>query len=224
MPQLHELFQRNKIWSSEMTQKDPEYFSRISKGQHPEYLWIGCSDSRVPATQIVDLPPGEVFVHYNIANVVVHSDMNCLSVIQYAVELLQVKHIIVAGHYGCGGIQAAMQASGKGMIDNWLKHIADIMRIHQDKLDALNSDQARLNLLCELNVLEQVANVCRTSMVQRAWKSGQDLTVHGLIYDMADGLLKDLSLSVDGVGQMTEILARGFVSRSEVALRLNVEF
>jgi carbonic anhydrase len=218
MPQLHELFQRNKIWSSEMIQKDPEYFSRISRGQHPEYLWIGCSDSRVPATQIVDLPPGEVFVHYNIANVVVHSDMNCLSVIQYAVESLQVKHIIVAGHYGCGGIQAAMQAGGNGMIDNWLKHIADIMRIHQDKLDALNSDQARLNLLCELNVLEQVANVCRTSMVQRAWKLGQELTVHGLIYDMADGLLKDLSLSVDGIGQMTEILARGFVSRSGATL------
>lgn len=215
MPHLQELFQRNKIWSSEMIQKDPEYFSRLSKEQHPEYLWIGCSDSRVPATQIVDLPPGEVFVHYNIANVVVHSDMNCLSVIQFAVESLQVKHIIVAGHYGCGGIQAAMQANDNSLIDNWLKHIADIMRIHQDKLDALSSERDRLNLLCELNVLEQVANVCRTSMVQRAWKSGQELTVHGLIYDMADGLLKDLSLSVDGVGQMTEILARGFVSRSE---------
>lgn len=217
MPKLQDLFNRNKIWSSEMTQKDPDYFKRISQRQRPEYLWIGCSDSRVPATQIVGLPPGEVFVHYNIANVVVHSDMNCLSVIQYAVESLQVKHIIVAGHYGCGGIQAAMGASGNGMIDNWLKHISDIMRLHQDRLAALSTDQERLNLLCELNVLEQVANVCRTSIVQRAWKAGQDITVHGLIYDMADGLLKDLSLSVDGIGQMTEILARGFVSRRRYA-------
>lgn len=188
------------------THDDPEYFSRLCKEQHPEYLWIGCSDSRVPATQIVDLPPGEIFVHYNIANVVVHSDLNCLSVIQYAVEILKVKHIIVGGHYGCGGIKAAMQNRKHGMIDNWLRHIADIMRMHRDKLDALSSDAERLDLLCELNVLEQVANVCRTSVLQRAWEAGQDVTVHGVIYNMADGILKDLDLSVNGIGQMTQIL------------------
>jgi len=162
----------------------------------------------VPATQIVDLPPGEIFVHYNIANVVVHSDLNCLSVIQYAVEILKVKHIIVGGHYGCGGIKAAMQHQKHGMIDNWLRHIADIMRIHHQKLDALTSDRERLDLLCELNVLEQVANVCRTSVLQRAWEAEQDVTVHGLIYNMADGLLKDLNLSVNSIGQMTRILEK----------------
>ena len=191
-----------------MTRDDPEYFSRLCHEQHPQYLWIGCSDSRVPATQIVDLPPGEIFVHYNIANVVVHSDLNCLSVIQYAVEILKVKHIIVGGHYGCGGIKAAMQHQKHGMIDNWLRHIADIMRIHHEKLDALTSESERLDLLCELNVLEQVANVCRTSVLQRAWEAEQDVTVHGLIYNMADGLLKDLNLSINGIGQMAKILEK----------------
>lgn len=206
MPTLQELFQRNKAWAASKTSEDPEYFARMCEDQRPEYLWIGCSDSRVPATQIVDLPPGKIFVHYNVANVVVHSDLNCLSVIQYAVETLKVKHVIVAGHYGCGGIKAAMQNDHTGMIDNWLKHITDITRIHHEKLDALESDAQRLDLLCELNVLEQVANVCRTSVVQHAWQSGQEVTVYGLIYDMANGELKDLGLRVNGIGQMTEIL------------------
>ncbi|MBT8037189.1 MAG: carbonate dehydratase [Verrucomicrobiae bacterium] len=202
---IDELFQRNKDWAAALTREDPEYFSRMSKDQRPEYLWIGCSDSRVPATQIVDLPPGKIFVHYNIANVVVHSDLNCLSVIQYAIETLKVKHIIVAGHYGCGGIRAAVENKENRMIDNWLRHIADIERIHRAKLDALETEEQRLNLLAELNVQEQVANVCRTSVIRRAWESGQEVTVYGLIYEMANGQLKDLGLRVNGIGQMTEI-------------------
>ena len=209
MPTLRELFKRNKAWAASLIDDDPEYFSRMSEEQKPEYLWIGCSDSRVPATQIVDLPPGKLFVHYNIANVVVHSDLNCLSVIQYAIETLGIKHIIVAGHYGCGGIKAAVYNKKNSMIDNWLRHIADIQRIHHDKLEALESDEQRLDLLSELNVLEQVANVCRTSIVQRAWEAGQEITVYGLIYDMANGQLKDLGLRVNGIGQMTEILHKG---------------
>jgi carbonic anhydrase len=209
MPTLQELLQRNKAWAAELTRDDPEYFSRMCVDHNPEYLWIGCSDSRVPATQIVDLPPGKIFVHYNIANVVVHSDLNCLSVIQYAIEILKVKHVIVAGHYGCGGIKAAMRNNQTRMIDNWLRHIADIQRIHHEKLEALETDDQRLDLLCELNVLEQVANVCRTSIIQRAWEAGQEVTVYGLIYDMANGLLNDLGLRVNGIGEMTDIQQLG---------------
>lgn len=206
MPTLQELFKRNQAWAAAQTREDPEFFTRMNENQRPEYLWIGCSDSRVAATQIVDLPPGKVFVHYNIGNVVVPSDMNCLSVIQYAIETLEIKHIIVAGHYGCGGIKAAVESKKNSMIDNWLRHIADIQRIHHDKLEALETDAHRLDLLCELNVLEQVANVCRTSIIQRAWTAGQEVTVYGLIYDMGNGELKDLGLRVNGIGQMTEIL------------------
>jgi carbonic anhydrase len=191
MKTLKHLFDNNLAWASSINEQDPEFFSRLSKQQDPEYLWIGCSDSRVPANQIVDLPPGEVFVHRNIANVVVHTDLNCLSVIQYAVEVLKVKHIIVCGHYGCGGIKAAMDDKEHGLIDNWLRHIRDVSRFNVEKLTGLTHDE-EYDLLCELNVLEQVKNVCSTSIVKNAWKNGAELFVHGWIYDVANGILRDM--------------------------------
>ena len=187
-----------------MKASDPDFFAKLSRQQNPEYLWIGCSDSRVPSNQIVDLLPGEIFVHRNIANVVIHTDLHCLSVIQYAVEVLKVKHIIVCGHYGCGGIQAAMQKRAYGLIDTWLRHIKDVYRHHQDKLDAVTDEKERLNMLCELNVIEQVTNVSHTSIVQKAWESGQQLSVHGWIYSIEDGILKNLDLCVDGVCEISD--------------------
>ena len=191
---LKPLFENNRQWASKIKESDPDFFTRLSKQQHPEYLWIGCSDSRVPANQIVDLAPGEIFVHRNIANLVIHTDLNCLSVIQYAVEVLKVKHIIVCGHYGCSGVKAAVDNHEHGLIDNWLRNIKDVYRLHQDKIDALQNERDRLNLLCELNVVEQVANVCHTTIVQSAWKTGQELTVHGWAYSIEDGILKDLNV------------------------------
>ena len=191
---LKNLFEQNKKWAEKVKESEPDFFLKLSKQQNPEYLWIGCSDSRVPANQIVDMLPGQIFVHRNIANVVVHTDLNCLSVIQYAVEVLKVKHIIVCGHYGCGGIQAAMENKDHGLIDNWLRHIKDVYRCHQTKIDALQSEIDKINLLCELNVLEQVTNICHTSIVQSAWKAGQELAVHGWIYSIEDGILKDLNV------------------------------
>ncbi len=188
---LKHFFDRNVEWATAVKQKDPEFFSKLAAQQHPEYLWIGCSDSRVPANQIIDLPPGEVFVHRNIANVVVHTDLNCLSVIHYAVEVLKVKHIIVCGHYGCGGIKAAMEDKDHGLIDNWLRHVKDVSRFNSELLKGLDEHQ-RLDTLCELNVKEQVTNVCNTSIVQKTWKNGVDLCVHGWIYNIENGLLKDL--------------------------------
>jgi carbonic anhydrase len=193
---LKYLFERNLAWASAIKEKEPEFFSHLARQQAPEYLWIGCSDSRVPANQIVDLPPGEVFVHRNIANVVVHTDLNCLSVIQFAVEVLQVKHIIVCGHYGCGGIKAALDDSEHGLIDNWLRHIKDVIRFNREKLSGLDREE-QVNLLCELNVIEQVTNVCNTTIVQNAWKQGADLSVHGWIYNIENGILKGLN-SQDG--------------------------
>ncbi len=178
-------------WATAIKDRDPEFFSRLSDQQAPEYLWIGCSDSRVPATQIVNLAPGEIFVHRNIANVVVHTDLNCLSVMQFAVEVLKVKHIIVCGHYGCGGVQAAMEDKEHGLIDNWLRHIKDVSRFHSEKLEGLKKEQ-KFDLLCELNVKEQVANVRNSTIVQNAWKRGADLSVHGWIYNINNGILKDL--------------------------------
>ena len=183
----------------EITDKTPDFFQQLSEKQSPEYLWIGCSDSRVPANQIVDLLPGEIFVHRNIANLVVHTDFNCLSVIQYAVDVLKVRHIIVCGHYGCGGIKAALEGKEHGLIDNWLRHIKDIYRFYQQEIDALPDDEAKCGLLSEKNVLEQVANVCQTTIVQKAWQRGQELTVHGWIYSVHDGLLKDLDTSISGL-------------------------
>jgi carbonic anhydrase len=193
---LKSLFDRNKQWAARVKESDPEFFTKLSRQQHPEYLWIGCSDSRVPANQIVDLLPGEIFVHRNIANVVVHTDLNCLSVIQYAVEVLRVKHIIVCGHYGCGGIRAAMEQKEHGLIDNWLQNIKDVYRYHQARVDAVQDERQKINLLCELNVIEQVANICHTTIVQGAWKNGQPVSVHGWIYNIEDGILKDLGVCV----------------------------
>lgn len=189
---LNELFHKNREWAAKVKEEDPEFFSTLSKQQKPEYLWIGCADSRVPANQIVDLLPGEVFVHRNIANVVVHTDLNCLSVIQYAVDVLKVKHIMVVGHYGCGGIKAAMGTEEHGMIDNWLRHIKDVYRLHREELDGIENEHERFDRMCELNVVEQVANVCQSSIVQNAWKMGQELHVHGWCYSIEDGHITDL--------------------------------
>lgn len=200
---LKDFFERNRLWAERVKDSDPDFFLKLSKQQSPEYLWIGCSDSRVPANQIVDVLPGEIFVHRNIANLVVHTDLNCLSVIQYAVDVLKVKHIIICGHYGCGGIKAALENREHGLIDNWLLNIKDLCRLHQKKLDAAADAAERLNLLCELNVVEQVANVCHTTIVQNAWKNGQKLAVHGWIYSIADGILRDLNVCVTNLDELS---------------------
>jgi len=192
---LKYLFDQNLAWATSIKEKDPDFFTQLSKQQAPEYLWIGCSDSRVPANQIVNLPPGEVFVHRNIANVVVHTDLNCLSVIQFAVEVLKVRHIIVCGHYGCGGIRAAMEDQEHGLIDNWLRHVKDVIRFNAEKFDGLEHGK-KLDLLCELNVKEQVINICNTTVVRKAWKQGAELSVHGWIYNLENGILKDLDTCV----------------------------
>jgi len=204
MRALKNLFENNKKWASKIKESDPDLFDRISKQQNPEYLWIGCSDSRVPANEIVGLSSGELFVHRNIANMVIHTDMNCLSVIQYAVEALKVKHIILCGHYGCGGIKAAMDNSEHGFIDNWLRNIKDIYRYYQAKIDALQSEKEKFDLMCELNIFEQVANICHTTFVQNAWKTGQELAVHGWIYSLEDGILKDLNVSVSNLDEISQ--------------------
>lgn len=192
MPGIEQLFEQNREWSAEMTREDPEYFAGLAKLQKPRYLWIGCSDSRVPANQIVGLRPGEVFVHRNIANLVVHSDMNCLSVIEYAVAVLKVTDVLVCGHYGCGGVKAALGDRAVGLIDNWLRHLRDLRDKHADELSQVVGEENRVARLCELNVIEQVKNVASTSIVQNAWASGQELAVHGVVYGLEDGLLKDL--------------------------------
>lgn len=202
---LKPLFEKNRQWAGKIKESDPDFFTRLSKQQNPEYLWIGCSDSRVPANQIVDLAPGEIFVHRNIANLVIHTDLNCLSVIQYAVEVLKVKHIIVCGHYGCSGVKAAVDNHEHGLIDNWLRNIKDVYRLYQEKIDALQNELDRLNLLCEFNVIEQVANVCHTTIVQSAWKAGQELTVHGWAYSIEDGILKDLNVCVSNSTEISQI-------------------
>lgn len=207
MPQIKEIFKQNEEWAARTRKAEPEFFAKLSQQQKPEYLWIGCSDSRVPANQIMGLLPGEVFVHRNIANVVVHTDLNCLSVIQYAVEVLKVKHIMVVGHYGCGGVKAAMGNQPIGLIDNWLRHIKDVYRLHQKKLDETADEQDRFDLLCELNVMEQVANVCHTVSVQNAWRNGHDVKVHGWIYGLKDGVLKDLKVTVSGFDDIDNIYA-----------------
>ena len=192
---LEELFDNNRRWATAVSTRDPEFFARLSRQQRPRYLWIGCSDSRVPANEIVGLLPGELFVHRNVANVVVHTDLNCLSVLQYAVDVLRVEHVIVCGHYGCGGVQAADAGVSLGLIDNWLRHVQDVRERHKVALDATNDPAARLNRLCELNVIEQVRNVCQTTVVQDAWRRAQPLSVHGWIYALSDGLLRDLDVT-----------------------------
>ena len=193
---LKQLFANNRAWAAKMTRQDPEFFSRLSSQQAPEYLWIGCADSRVPANEIVGLAPGELFVHRNVANVVVHADLNCLSVLQFAVEVLQVHHIIVSGHYGCGGVRAALRDDRLGLVDNWLRHVQDVRWKHLAELESLATEDERHRRLCELNVVEQVVNVSQTTVVRDAWARGQELSVHGWIYDLHDGLLRDLGVSV----------------------------
>jgi carbonic anhydrase len=196
MKTLKKLFDSNRAWAEEIVAREPEFFRVLARQQMPEYLWIGCSDSRVPSTQLVGLSPGEMFVHRNVANLVVHTDLNCLSVMQYAVDVLKVRHVIICGHYGCGGVQAALEGARYGLIDNWLRHVQDVAAKHSDALAAAPDAAARLHLLCELNVREQVTNVCRTTVVQAAWERGQAVSVHGWIYGLEDGLLRDLGLCV----------------------------
>ena len=193
---LKHLFANNRDWAAKMTRQDPEFFSRLSSQQAPQYLWIGCADSRVPANEIVGLAPGELFVHRNVANIVVHADLNCLSVLQFAVEVLKVEHIIVCGHYGCGGVRAALRDDRLGLVDNWLRHVQDVRWKHQAELDSLPTEEQRHARLCELNVVEQVVKVSQTTVVRDAWTRGQSLAVHGWIYDLHDGLLRDLAVSV----------------------------
>ena len=196
MRTLKHLFQNNKAWAARIRQQDPEFFLELSKQQSPTYLWIGCSDSRVPANQIVGLLPGELFVHRNIANLVVHTDLNCLSVMQFAVDILKVRHIIVCGHYGCAGVQAAFRRDRIGLSDNWLRHLEDVRQKHERRLAKIADDSEASDRLCELNVVEQVANVCQTTIAREAWERGQELAVHGWVYGLQDGLLRDLNVTV----------------------------
>jgi carbonic anhydrase len=196
MPALDHLFANNRTWAMEMSRQDPDFFTRLSRQQAPDYLWIGCSDSRVPANQIVGLLPGQMFVHRNIANVVVHTDLNCLSTIQFAVEILRVSHIIVCGHYGCAGVLAALRGDKIGLADNWLCHVRDVRRKHQQEIDRLGTEIEREHALCEWNVIEQVMNVSRTTVVRDAWANGNALSIHGWVYDLRDGLLRDLGISI----------------------------
>ena len=202
---MKELMAQNKNWASQQKEIDPEFFHRLSEQQTPEYLWIGCSDSRVPANQVVGLDPGELFVHRNIANIVLHTDFNCLSVLQFAVEVLKVKHVIVCGHYGCGGVKAALGTQEFGLVDNWLRHIKDIYIKYKKEIDGLRFEQQKVNRLCELNVIEQVNNLSKTKIVQHAWKNGQDLSIHGVIYSIADGLLKELNINATNTNDIDPI-------------------
>ena len=196
MTSLPDLFSNNRRWSDGVKRRDPGFFDRLAQQQAPRYLWIGCSDSRVPANEIVGLPPGELFVHRNVANVVLHADANCLSCMQYAVDVLRVKHIIVCGHYGCGGVLAALRDDRLGLVDNWLRHVQDVRWKHQAELDGLGGEARRHRRLCELNVMEQALNVAQTTVVRDAWTRGQELAVHAWIYDIADGLLRDMDVTL----------------------------
>jgi carbonic anhydrase len=192
MRTLHNLFTNNRAWARRITERDPDFFQSLSAQQSPKYVWIGCADSRVPANEIVGLRPGELFVHRNVANVVVHTDLNCLSVLQYAIDVLKVEHVIVCGHYGCGGVRAAYHRSSLGLIDNWLRHVQDVRDRHDAAIRRLQTDEERVDRLCELNIVEQVRHVCLTTIVQDAWQRQQPIAVHGWIYDLRDGLLRDL--------------------------------
>jgi carbonic anhydrase len=199
---LKHLFDNNRAWSRRMTEADPEFFTRLMEQQAPQHLWIGCSDSRVPANEIVDLAPGELFVHRNVANVVVHTDLNCLSVLQFAVDRLQVRDVVVVGHYGCGGVRAVLEGTKVGLADNWLRHVQDVRDKHAQQLVEIDDASLRLDRLCELNVIEQVNNVCQTTVVQDAWARGQELAIHGWIYRLQDGLLHDLRMCVTGADDL----------------------
>ena len=198
MKDLQDLLAQNRAWAESINASDPEFFPSLARQQSPRYLWIGCSDSRVPATQLVGLTAGDMFVHRNVANVVVHTDFNCLSVLQYAVEVLKVEHVIVCGHYGCGGVRSAMKNLSHGLIDNWLRHVQDVMHNHAEALSKIEDEALKLDRLCELNVIEQVLSVSRTTIVEGAWKRGQELAIHGWIYGLKDGLLRELNICVTG--------------------------
>jgi carbonic anhydrase len=202
---LAHLFENNRAWAQSMVRSDPAFFSKLAQQQSPEYLWIGCSDSRVPANQIIGLLPGDVFVHRNVANVVVHTDLNCLSVLQFAIDVLKVKHIIVCGHYGCGGVGAALRRERHGLVDNWLGHVHDVAVKHEVRLARIAGDAERLARLCELNVIEQVANVAQTTVVRDAWQRGQPVTLHGWIYGVHDGLLRDLRMTAERPDEVTPL-------------------
>jgi carbonic anhydrase len=209
MKDLTRLLEQNRKWAQGIKASDPDFFPTLAKQQSPKFLWIGCSDSRVPSTQLVGMAPGEMFVHRNIANVVVHTDFNCLSVIQYAVDALQVDHIIVCGHHGCGGVKAAMDDLQFSLIDNWLRHVQDVIRDHEPELIQIRDQSERLDRLCELNVIEQVLNVAQTTVVQAAWRRGQDLSVHGWVYGLEDGLLRDLGVSMDSAEGLAAAYSSG---------------
>lgn len=215
MRYLKHLLDGNRAWANEVAQREPDFFFRLSRQQSPQYLWIGCADSRVPANQIVGLLPGEMFVHRNVANVVVHTDLNCLACIQYALEALRVQDIIVCGHYGCGGVLAALRDDKLGLIDNWLRHVQDVREKHRGQLNSLASEDHRHDRLCELNVIEQVANVCRTTVVREAWARGQSLAVHGWIYRLQDGLIRDLGMSVTAEAELDKALATALAAAIE---------
>ena len=205
MDTLQSLFDSNRQWAKDILKTDARFFEKLSKQQSPKYLWIGCSDSRVPANEIVGLLPGELFVHRNVSNLVVHTDMNCLSVMQYAVSVLKVGHIIVCGHYGCGGIAAALSERRNGLIDNWLRNVRDTYYLYEKEMEAIQDPAKRVDRMCEINVVSQVFNVCNTTIVQDAWDAGADLTVHGWIYGINDGLLRDLNVSVSSIAEMRQL-------------------
>jgi carbonic anhydrase len=210
---LPDLFAKNRAWAERLATREPGFFERLAAQQAPQYLWIGCSDSRVPANEIVGLLPGELFVHRNVANVVVHTDLNCLSVLQYAVDVLRVQHVIVCGHYGCGGVRAANAGSKLGLIDNWLRHVQDVRRTHEAQLAMLPTEDEQVTRLCELNVIEQVVHVCETTVVRDAWDRGQPVSVHGWIYDLRDGLLRDFGLCVTGPSELTSAYEAALCAR-----------
>ena len=208
MHPLDPLFKKNREWSQNIHLRDPDFFKTLSRQQAPEYLWIGCSDSRVPANEICGLLPGEIFVHRNVANIVVHSDLNCLSVMQYAVDVLRVKHIIVVGHYGCGGVRAALEGKKFGLIDNWLRHVQDVVAKHTEHLTCIRDESDRIDRLCELNVVTQVINAAQTTIVQNAWERGQDLAVHGWVYGLKDGLVRHLGISLSSGSDLAAALKK----------------
>ncbi len=212
MSSLRHLLERNRAWAARLRVHHPDFFVELAEQQAPRYLWIGCADSRVPATDITDLAPGELFVHRNVANVVVHTDLNCLSVLQYAVEALKVEHVIVVGHYGCGGVRAAYEGKPLGLIDNWLRHVQDVAVRHAVLLDAIPDVGARVDRLCELNVIEQAMHVARTTIVQDAWRRSQPLTLHAWIYRLQDGLVRDLGLEADSPRSLVELYPRAIAA------------
>jgi carbonic anhydrase len=216
MRTLDELFRSNQAWADEITAQDPEFFTKLSRQQSPAYLWIGCADSRVPANQIVGLMPGDIFVHRNLANMVVHTDLNCLSVMQFAVDILKVKHVLVVGHYGCSGVQAALRRSRVGLADNWLRHVQDVHEKHEHTLASCPSESAASDRLCELNVIEQVANVCQTTIARDAWERGQELSIHGWIYGIKDGLLRDLETTVSDFREAGSIYRAALAKLAEL--------